>query len=86
MIKSYYLPVEPKLDGLAVNLSYEHGLLVHAATRGDGAVGENITANIKIIAVVPLKLRGKQLRPVCGEGIVREETAFRQRVNLKFLT
>lgn len=48
---------EPKLDGLAVNLTYENGILVHAATRGDGAVGENITANIKTISAVPLKLR-----------------------------
>lgn len=49
---------EPKLDGLAVNLTYEHGVLVHAATRGDGATGENISANIKTIASVPLKLLG----------------------------
>lgn len=48
---------EPKLDGLAVNLSYEDGLLVSAATRGDGATGENITANIKTIASIPLILR-----------------------------
>lgn len=48
---------EPKLDGLAVNITYEHGVLTHAATRGDGAVGENITANIKTISSVPLKLR-----------------------------
>ena len=47
---------EPKLDGLAVNLSYENGVLIHAATRGDGGVGENITNNIKTIAAVPLKL------------------------------
>lgn len=47
---------EPKLDGVAVNLTYEHGLLRSAATRGDGAVGENITSNIKTIASVPLKL------------------------------
>lgn len=47
---------EPKLDGLAVNLVYEHGELTGAATRGDGAVGENITANIKTIATVPLRL------------------------------
>ncbi len=47
---------EPKLDGLAVNITYEHGLLTHAATRGDGATGENITANIKTIISVPLKL------------------------------
>lgn len=48
---------EPKLDGLAVNLTYENGILTHAATRGDGATGENITANIKTIASIPLKLR-----------------------------
>ncbi|HAT7035123.1 TPA: NAD-dependent DNA ligase LigA [Legionella pneumophila] len=48
---------EPKLDGLAVNMTYEGGILTHAATRGDGAVGENITANIKTIASVPLRLR-----------------------------
>jgi DNA ligase (NAD+) len=48
---------EPKLDGLAVNLTYENGRLIYAATRGDGAVGENITANIKTISAVPLKLR-----------------------------
>lgn len=48
---------EPKLDGLAVNLTYEEGILIHAATRGDGTTGENITANIKTIASVPLRLR-----------------------------
>ncbi|CAM4488161.1 MAG: DNA ligase [Legionella sp.] len=47
---------EPKLDGLAVNLTYENGILISAATRGDGATGENIIANIKTIASVPLKL------------------------------
>lgn len=47
---------ELKLDGLAVNLTYEQGVLVHAATRGDGAVGENITNNIKTIATVPLRI------------------------------
>ncbi|KTD11077.1 DNA ligase [Legionella gratiana] len=48
---------EPKLDGLAVNITYENGLLVYAATRGDGTTGENITANIKTIAAIPLVLR-----------------------------
>ena len=48
---------EPKLDGLAVNLTYENGKLAYAATRGDGATGENITANIKTIPAIPLTLR-----------------------------
>ncbi|MGO4892893.1 NAD-dependent DNA ligase LigA [Flavobacterium sp. W21_SRS_FM6] len=49
---------EPKLDGLAVSLLYENGTLVRGATRGDGSVGENITANVRTIRNVPLSLRG----------------------------
>jgi DNA ligase (NAD+) len=75
---------EPKLDGLAVNLTYEHGVLVHAATRGDGAVGENITNNIKTIAAVPLTLmtehvpslievRGEVYMPKAGFEAFNEE-------------
>ncbi|MDC0663343.1 NAD-dependent DNA ligase LigA [Marinobacter sp. SS21] len=61
---------EPKLDGLAVSLHYEQGLLVRAATRGDGYVGEDITGNIRTIPSVPLKLRGEavpELVEVRGE-------------------
>lgn len=50
---------EPKLDGLAVSLHYESGRLTRAATRGDGSLGEDITANIRTIRSVPLRLRGK---------------------------
>lgn len=52
---------EPKLDGLAVSLHYEQGVLTRAATRGDGYAGEDITANIRTIPSVPLKLRGDQV-------------------------
>jgi len=55
---SLYFSCEPKLDGLAVSILYENGELVRAATRGDGQVGENITANVRTISNVPLTLRG----------------------------
>ncbi len=47
------LVVEPKIDGLAISLTYEDGMLVTAATRGDGVVGEDVTANVRTIAGVP---------------------------------
>jgi DNA ligase (NAD+) len=50
---------EPKLDGLAVSLLYQNGQLVRGATRGDGSVGEDISANVRTIRNVPLKLQGK---------------------------
>jgi len=55
---SLHFSCEPKLDGLAVSILYENGELVRAATRGDGQVGENITANVRTISNVPLRLRG----------------------------
>lgn len=55
---------EPKLDGLAVSLTYENGALSRAATRGDGLTGEDVTANIRTLRSVPLRLHGKNHPPM----------------------
>ena len=61
---------EPKIDGLAVTLTYENGVLVRGATRGDGRVGEDVTQNLRTIGSVPLKMKGKapELIEVRGEA------------------
>ncbi len=69
--------VEVKLDGLAVELVYEHGLLVRGSTRGDGWVGEEITAQLRTIQAIPLRLSG----PVPGLLEVRGEV-FMERAGL----
>ncbi|NLN60125.1 MAG: NAD-dependent DNA ligase LigA [Deltaproteobacteria bacterium] len=75
--------VEPKVDGLAVNLIYENGTLKQAATRGDGETGEDVTRNIKTIRTLPLmlsELPGYPLPPVIeirGE-VCMERTAFQK--------
>ncbi len=51
---------ELKFDGLAINLRYENGVLVQAATRGDGSTGENVTTNIRTVRAIPLRLQGRQ--------------------------
>lgn len=56
---------EPKLDGLAISLSYEGGRFTRGATRGDGETGEDVTANLRTLRAIPLKLRGKA--PTCME-------------------
>jgi DNA ligase (NAD+) len=56
---------EPKIDGLSMSLRYEGGELVTAATRGDGAEGEDVTANIRTLEDVPKKLRGRNVPDIC---------------------
>src|SRR5437667_3691625 len=56
---------EPKIDGLSISLRYEAGELLTAATRGDGAVGEDVTANIRTLEDVPKKLKGRNVPDIC---------------------
>lgn len=69
------LTCEPKIDGVAVSLVYEEGVLVRAATRGDGNTGENITANVRTIGSIPLRIAGSlpRLLEVRGEVYIRDE-------------
>jgi len=69
---SYF--AELKIDGLAIALTYEDGLLVQAATRGDGQVGEDVTENIKAIAAIPLRLRENVSLEVRGEVYMPKES------------
>ena len=67
---------EPKLDGLSMNLRYEDGVLVRAGTRGNGVVGEDVTANMRTVRTVPLRLRGSgwpALLEVRGEVVIRRQ-------------
>ncbi|MDD3386745.1 MAG: NAD-dependent DNA ligase LigA [Candidatus Pacebacteria bacterium] len=74
---------EPKLDGLAIELTYENGILVLGSTRGDGRVGENVTQNIKTIESIPLKISFMDKLIVRGEAVINKkefEGANKERV------
>jgi DNA ligase (NAD+) len=69
--------IEFKFDGVAVSLSYENGMLVQGATRGDGTTGEDVTSNVKTIKSVPLRLRGTKAQK--GSVEIRGEVLFRKK-------
>ena len=75
---------EPKIDGLAIALTYEDGLLVRGATRGDGRIGENVTQNLRTIGAIPLRIadapplvevRGEVYLPIAAFKILNERRA-----------
>jgi DNA ligase (NAD+) len=63
----FQLVTEPKIDGLAISLIYENGLFVRGATRGDGVHGEDVTANLRTIRAIPLRIRETRMVEVRGE-------------------
>ncbi len=75
--------LEPKIDGLACSLIYENGVLVRAATRGDGVVGENVTANVRTIRSIPLTLKVPEGEPVPELLDVRGEVYMPRRAFMR---
>ncbi len=68
-----YFTCSPKFDGASLNLRYENGLLVSAATRGDGMVGEEVLSNAKTIASIPLAIPYEETIEIRGEVVIKKE-------------
>lgn len=85
IVEEFEFSCEPKLDGLAISLIYEHGVLVRAATRGDGETGEEVTHSVRTIKSVPLRLNSTRLPPALLEvrGEVFMPKAAFERFNAK---
>ncbi|HBK55089.1 MAG TPA: DNA ligase (NAD(+)) LigA, partial [Xanthomonadales bacterium] len=77
--------VEPKLDGLAISLIYEQGRFVRGATRGDGRIGEDVTANLRTVRAIPLRLRGEAPARLEVRGEVYMPRAAFERYNREAL-
>lgn len=74
---------EPKLDGLAISVTFENGVFTRAATRGDGTTGEDVTANVRTIESLPLRLRGVAPRVLEVRGEVFMPVAGFERMNVE---
>lgn len=78
---SLHYSAEPKLDGLAISVTWENGVFVRAATRGDGTSGEDVSANVRTIRSVPLRLSGKAPKLLEARGEVFMPVAGFERLN-----
>ncbi|MDG1990292.1 MAG: NAD-dependent DNA ligase LigA, partial [Dehalococcoidia bacterium] len=84
-VKQANVICEPKIDGLAVNLLYQNGQFIQAATRGDGQIGEDVTSNIRTIRELPLSISTKESITVRGEIYIQKNELIRinaERTNL----